>query len=140
MLVCTSVWSLAFRRHRVADEPHVGALHAARAGGGGLCARRSACPRLSYAPRQRTPGVARCVSDVDDAAWLAALRGEFGSMEIRAWPQIGAADEFDYAFVWKCPPGLLASLPALKAVCSLAGRPRIRRHLLVAHSARPPAR
>ena len=58
-------------------------------------------------------------TDIDDAAWLAALRDELGSMEIRVWPQIGAADEIDYALVWKYPPGLLASLPALKAVCSL---------------------
>jgi predicted nucleic acid-binding protein len=33
LLVDTSVWSLAFRRDREADVPHVKALHAALAGG-----------------------------------------------------------------------------------------------------------
>lgn len=33
LLVDTSVWSLAFRRDRLADEPHVGALQAGLRGG-----------------------------------------------------------------------------------------------------------
>ena len=38
LLVDTSVWSLAFRRDRETDVPHVKVLHAALAGGGSIVA------------------------------------------------------------------------------------------------------
>lgn len=56
---------------------------------------------------------------VDTDAWLAALRESMPDVEIRVWPDVGDAHAIDFAFVWKYPPDLLASLPALKGVFSL---------------------
>ncbi|MFG1430194.1 glyoxylate/hydroxypyruvate reductase A [Xanthobacter sp. V2C-8] len=51
--------------------------------------------------------------------WLAAFAREMPELDIRQWPDVGAAEEIDYAFAWKVPPGVLAGLPNLKAVFSL---------------------
>ncbi len=51
--------------------------------------------------------------------WLSALKTELPGMEIRLWPKIGDRTEIDYALTWKPEPGLLASLPNLKAILSL---------------------
>lgn len=40
-------------------------------------------------------------------------------LEFRAWPDTGERSEIDYALVWKPKPGLLKSLPNLKAILSL---------------------
>jgi len=40
-------------------------------------------------------------------------------LEFRVWPDAGDLAEIDYALVWKPEPGLLASLPNLKAILSL---------------------
>lgn len=53
-------------------------------------------------------------------AWFERFKTLAGEKhEIRLWPDMGAADEIDYACVWKQPPGLLATLPKLKAIFSL---------------------
>src|SRR5690606_15607456 len=40
--------------------------------------------------------------------------------EIRVWPEIGDPAEIDYALVWKPPAGMLAGLPNLKVIFSIA--------------------
>jgi len=56
--------------------------------------------------------------DVGDV-WLPELRRALPRLEVRAWPQTGALEDIEYAFVWKQPAGLLGSLPKLRAVFSL---------------------
>ena len=59
-------------------------------------------------------------SEMDRAdLWAEALRRCDPALEVRVWPEVGAPAEIDYALVWKPPPGLLASLPALKLIFSL---------------------
>ncbi|MDH3472381.1 MAG: glyoxylate/hydroxypyruvate reductase A [Rhodospirillales bacterium] len=59
-------------------------------------------------------------SDVDRAdAWSEALNKYSPELEVRVWPEEGAAEEIDYALVWKPPRGLLAGFPNLKAIFSL---------------------
>ena len=59
-------------------------------------------------------------SDTDDPGpWRSALTRALPGIEFRVWPALGRAEEIDYALVWKPPPGMLASLPRLKAVLSL---------------------
>lgn len=60
-----------------------------------------------------------CSEDDDPAAWSAALRARLPDLDIRVWPELGAPDEIEAALVWLPPPGLLASLPCLRAVFSL---------------------
>lgn len=70
-------------------------------------------------PASKRPVMLFACNEVDGPAWLAAIRAAMPGVEIRVWPETGASREVDYAFVWKYPPGLLATLPALKAVFSL---------------------
>lgn len=59
-------------------------------------------------------------SSVDDpAAWKAALAVHAPALEVRVWPDIGRAEDIDTALVWRPPPGMLARLPALRAIFSL---------------------
>jgi len=59
-------------------------------------------------------------SAVDSAArWQAEIGRLVPQREFRIWPQIGDPAAIDYAIVWRPPPGLLASLPALKLILSL---------------------
>jgi glyoxylate/hydroxypyruvate reductase A len=58
-------------------------------------------------------------STVDSAA-LARLEQLSSEIEVRIWPEIGDRAEIDYALLWRPPPGLLASLPNLKLILSLA--------------------
>ena len=51
--------------------------------------------------------------------WLAALRQHLPDFDLRIYPEIGAVEDIDYAFVHAPPTGLLKSLPNLKAVFSL---------------------
>ena len=55
----------------------------------------------------------------DPGPWLAALAEHLPEREIRVFPEVGAPEDIDYALVYEPPPGLLASLPNLKAVFSL---------------------
>ncbi len=57
--------------------------------------------------------------DDDPVAWSAALRARLPDLDIRIWPVIGSPDEIEAALVWLPPPGLLASLPRLRAIFSL---------------------
>lgn len=51
--------------------------------------------------------------------WVSALMSEIPGLDIRVWPEIGNPADIDYALAWKPKPGLLASLPNLKAILSL---------------------
>ncbi len=59
-------------------------------------------------------------SDIErGTAWQDALAAVDPSLDLRVWPELGAAEEIDYALVWAPPRGLLASLPNLKVVFSV---------------------
>ena len=51
--------------------------------------------------------------------WLAAMAEQMPGREVRVFPEVGASEDIEYALVYAPPPGLLASLPNLKAVFSL---------------------
>lgn len=55
----------------------------------------------------------------DPAPWLAALAEQLPEHQIRVFPEVGGREDIDYALVHAPPPGLLASLPNLKAIFSL---------------------
>ena len=60
------------------------------------------------------------VTDFDDPQeWVPALRAEMPDLEVRVWPDLGDPGEIAYALAWNPKPGLLASLPNLKAIFSL---------------------
>lgn len=63
-------------------------------------------------------------SDSDDIGsredwWRDTVAEHMPELEFRVWPDAGDLAEIDYALVWKPEPGLLASLPNLKAILSL---------------------
>ena len=58
--------------------------------------------------------------DDDPEAWDRELRRRLPELDFRVWPEIGRAEEIEAALVWKPPPGLLAGLPRLRLVLSLA--------------------
>lgn len=55
----------------------------------------------------------------DPEPWLAALAEQMPEREVRVFPEVGERDDIAYALVHQPPPGLLASLPNLRAVFSL---------------------
>ena len=60
------------------------------------------------------------VTDFDDPRdWVPALQAELPGLDVRVWPEIGEPDSIHYALAWNPKPGLLASLPNLKAIFSL---------------------
>jgi glyoxylate/hydroxypyruvate reductase A len=60
-------------------------------------------------------------SDTDaPEPWREALALELPEVEFRIWPDVGEPARVSYALVWRPQPGLLASLPNLKAILSLA--------------------
>ena len=52
--------------------------------------------------------------------WVPALQENLPGIEIRVSPDLGDPAEIDYALVWKPPTGMLAGLPNLKAIFSIA--------------------
>ena len=52
--------------------------------------------------------------------WRQSLKKEMPELEFRAYPDVGKPEEIDYALVYWPPPGLIASLPNLKAILSIA--------------------
>jgi glyoxylate/hydroxypyruvate reductase len=58
--------------------------------------------------------------DDDAEAWRRELLRRLPDLEYRVWPGVGDPAGVDAALVWRPPPGLLRSLPNLKAVLSLA--------------------
>ena len=60
------------------------------------------------------------VTDFDDPQdWVPALEAELPGLDVRVWPDIGDPAAIQYALAWNPKPGLLASLPNLKAIFSL---------------------
>ena len=51
--------------------------------------------------------------------WLAALRSAMPRDEIRVWPNVGDAEEIDFALVWQIPHGELGAFPGLLGISSL---------------------
>jgi len=53
-------------------------------------------------------------------SWLPLLKERGKDRDLRFWPDaIGDKSEITYAFVWRPPAGLLASLPNLKAILNI---------------------
>lgn len=55
----------------------------------------------------------------DPAQWLATFRKEMPEMAIRAFPDLGAREDINYAVAWLPKPGSLQDLPNLKVIFSL---------------------
>lgn len=55
----------------------------------------------------------------DSEPWLGALAQQMPGREVRVFPDLGSSEDIEYALVYEPPPGLLASLPNLKAIFSL---------------------
>ena len=59
-------------------------------------------------------------SDFDlPAEWLPLLRNHLPTLPVHVWPNLPDPADITYALVWKPPPGLLASLPNLRAAINL---------------------
>jgi len=52
--------------------------------------------------------------------WTEALRDYMPELDLRVYPDIGDPADIDYALVYKPPPGLLATLPNLRVILSIA--------------------
>jgi len=52
--------------------------------------------------------------------WLPELQACMPELELRTWPNVGDAAEVEYALVFEPPEGMLAGLPNLKVIFSLA--------------------
>lgn len=60
------------------------------------------------------------ISDSDDpAAWRTALTKHLPGLDMRVWPDVGAAADIEAALVWNHPRGALAQFPNLRAILSL---------------------
>lgn len=68
---------------------------------------------------RENPVLLYACDDVDTDDWLAGLRRALPHADVRVWPEAGALEEIECAFVWRHPAGLLGRLPALRAVFSL---------------------
>lgn len=55
----------------------------------------------------------------DEAPWRQAFAERLPDHELRVWPDVGRAEDIEYAAVFRTPDGALARLPRLKAVFSL---------------------
>lgn len=55
----------------------------------------------------------------DETSLARGIREQLPNVDVRIWPDIGSREEIDFALVWQPPCGALASLPALRTVCSL---------------------
>lgn len=52
--------------------------------------------------------------------WTAAMRKVAPDLDVRIWPdRIGRAEDIEYCAAWLPPPGVVSSLPNLKAIMSL---------------------
>jgi len=51
--------------------------------------------------------------------WKAGLQAHIPGLDFRVWPEIGAAEDIQFALVWRQPEGSLQDLPNLKCICSL---------------------
>ena len=56
----------------------------------------------------------------DPAAWRREILRRIPDLDFCVWPDQGDPAEIDCALVWRPPPGMLAALPNLRAIFSLA--------------------
>ncbi len=60
------------------------------------------------------------LSELDDANWWSTeLNKRVPELEVRVYPEMGDPADITYALAWKPKPGLLKTLPNLKAIFSL---------------------
>ncbi len=60
------------------------------------------------------------LSELDDANWWSTeLNKRLPELEVRIYPEMGDPADITYALAWKPKPGLLKTLPNLKAIFSL---------------------
>ena len=52
--------------------------------------------------------------------WVPEVQRQLPDFEVRVYPEVGDVADIEYALVWKPAPGLLASLPNLKVILSMA--------------------
>lgn len=76
--------------------------------------------------------------------WVEAFAEQAPEIELRVYPEVGRREDIDYALLWQPPPGLLASLPKLRAVFSvgagidhLMSDPNLPRHLPLVRMVEP---
>lgn len=60
-----------------------------------------------------------CSPTDEPEPWRQALARELPEMPFRLWPDVGDPAQISYALVWKPEPGMLRTLPRLKAILSL---------------------
>lgn len=60
-----------------------------------------------------------CAPDRSNERLAQDLSTHLPKVDIRIWPDLGDANEIDFAVLWKHPQGLVKSLPKLKAISSL---------------------
>lgn len=71
-------------------------------------------------PLTGRPVLLFCSPEDPPDLWQAALAREMPDLEVRLWPEAGALEEIDHALVYKPPHGMLATLPNLRAIFSIA--------------------
>jgi protein-disulfide isomerase len=66
------------------------------------------------------PAILVAIDGTQAQSWLPLLRERGKGRDMRFWPDgIGDRSDIGYAFVWRPPRGLLASLPNLKAILNV---------------------
>lgn len=60
-----------------------------------------------------------CAPDRANESLARDLAGHLPGVDVRIWPEVGESGDIDFAVLWKHPPGLVNSLPNLKAISSL---------------------
>jgi glyoxylate/hydroxypyruvate reductase len=55
----------------------------------------------------------------DNETWLKPLRQLLPGEDIRIWPNVGNAEDIEFAAVMRLPDGKLAEFPSLRMICSL---------------------
>lgn len=51
--------------------------------------------------------------------WLAGFRAALPEHDIRVWPDVGKADDVEFALLWQLPQGELGRFPRLRGIASL---------------------
>lgn len=76
---------------------------------------------MSQGPLFERPPVIALLSSVIDMAYLVpAFEALCPGVQLRQWPDLGDASQIDAAVCWVPPPGVLATLPRLQLIQSLA--------------------
>lgn len=57
--------------------------------------------------------------DIKTASWVKYLSALDSAVDIRVWPEVGDADDIEFAFCWNHPPGEFKKFKNLKCIASL---------------------